>query len=63
MPGRFRLHEDLRSQRVPPTNLQILIKGFPAEMTLSEAKKQCSLCIVELAREARDEGIRNQKWC
>ena len=62
MPGHFRLHEDLRSQRVPPTDLKKLVKGFPAEMTLSEAKKQCSLCIVELAREARDEGIRNQKW-
>ena len=62
MRGHFRLHEDLRSQRVPPTDLKKLVKGFPAEMTLSEAKKQCSLCIVELAREARDEGIRNQKW-
>ena len=62
MPGHFRLHEDLRSQRVPPTDLKKLVKGFPAEMTLSEATKQCSLCIVELAREARDEGLRNQKW-
>ena len=62
MLGHFRLHEDLRSQRVPPTDLKKLVKGFPAELTLSEAKKQCSLCIVELAWEDRDEGIRNQKW-